>query len=199
MLKLQTPSIALARRTYGDQPIMEMLVQMISNVNDFFNVSRPMNAVQIMETAKLISKVYYFLKFEEIKFVFENAKTGTWGKIYERLDGSVILEWFEKYDLQRTHAVEMERVSQNKQINRDPVVVDYAEVKKRLAEIPEKKMKPVNHVRNTHSLEQWFDGVKSGWPEYDRSKKDQILKNLELNNVNGVMQKFIDELNSMPF
>lgn len=191
MLKLQTPSIALARRTYGDQPIMEMLVQMISNVNDFFNVSRPMNAVQIMETAKLIAKVYYYLKFEEIKFVFENAKTGKWGKIYERLDGSVIMDWFQFYDNDRTIEIEIKRQSDLKAKQKDETVINYDELKKMYLERSKIKM---NHTIKTHSLESYFDSLFKIWPLMTNEQKMKKLDEIELQNINGVMQSFIDKL-----
>jgi hypothetical protein len=194
VLKLETPSIALARRNHGDAAIMELLAQLITNVNEFFNVSRPMNAIQIMETSKLIAKSYYFLKFEEIKLLFENAKLGQYGKIYERLDGSIILEWFEKYDQDRTHAIEVERYNQNKVKNRQPDLIDYEQFKRHLNEMPEKRMKPVNHVRNTASLEQWFDDIQKRWPDMDQDRKNRILKDLEMQNTNGVMNHIIEKL-----
>ena len=39
---------------------------------------------------------FYYLKLEEIKLCFRNAMAS--GKIYDRLDGNIILGWLNEYD-----------------------------------------------------------------------------------------------------
>ena len=58
-----------------------------------------MNDVQVALTADLIIDRFYYLKLEEIKLCFRNAMAS--GKIYDRLDGNIILGWLNEYDAQR--------------------------------------------------------------------------------------------------
>lgn len=67
----------------------------------FFSVGRSMNAEQVKETTRLIAKDFYFLKIEDLKFFSDKMKSGAYGKIFDRLDGNVILTALADYAEQR--------------------------------------------------------------------------------------------------
>ncbi len=56
-----------------------------------------MNDVQTIETAYLIVETYYSINIADINLIFKRAKLGRYGTTYDRLDGQVILSWFEKH------------------------------------------------------------------------------------------------------
>ena len=49
----------------------------------------------------MISDDYYYLKPDELEYCFRQAKRGVYGKVFDRIDGMVILEWLEKYNTER--------------------------------------------------------------------------------------------------
>lgn len=59
---------------------------------------------QTSETALLIAETYPSLNIADINLIFRNAKLGRYGKIYDRLDGQIILEWFDRYFDERCNA-----------------------------------------------------------------------------------------------
>ena len=77
------------------------MAKIIIDVVMFFNVGKIMNDNQAAQTADLIIEEYYFLKPDDFKLCFNRAKKGLYGKVYDRIDGAVILEWLGRYEKER--------------------------------------------------------------------------------------------------
>lgn len=73
------------------------LSMMIAEVNDFFNVKGNMNAKQIKLTAELIldNAGFYDLTLGNIKACFRQKMMTA--KLYDRLDGSIIIDWLRQF------------------------------------------------------------------------------------------------------
>lgn len=78
-----------------------VVVLLIAEAVEFFNVGKTMNAQQVALTADLIIQYYSYFKLEDIKLCFRNAMIGKYGELYDRLDGSIILSWFKRYEKDR--------------------------------------------------------------------------------------------------
>lgn len=52
---------------------------------------------QTMETAMLILEEYKSITIADIDFIFKSAKKGKYGAFYDRMDGQMILGWFESH------------------------------------------------------------------------------------------------------
>lgn len=63
----------------------------------FINVGKAMTDEQTFETAMLVVQEFPNLNIADINLIFKNAKMGRYGKQYDRLDGQLILQWFELY------------------------------------------------------------------------------------------------------
>lgn len=102
---LNTPNLPLSviRKEITLAGARAILVIAINELVSFFNVGKTMNDVQVALTADLIIDRFYYLKLEEIKLCFRNAMAS--GKIYDRLDGNIILGWLNEYDAQRDEIV----------------------------------------------------------------------------------------------
>lgn len=68
-----------------------------------FNVGKTMNQQQLVDAVKLISKTYYYLKPSELKYCFDNAKVGKYGKLFDRIDVAVICDFIEQYLIERVN------------------------------------------------------------------------------------------------
>lgn len=74
---------------------------LINDLIDFFSVGKTMGQNQLVSTIRLIVEDFYYLKIEDFKLCFNNAKKGKYGKIYDRIDGNIIYDWINQYSLER--------------------------------------------------------------------------------------------------
>lgn len=99
------PSLARIKKEKGEEASVRIVSEFIMAANDFFNVSVKMNPTQVSITSEMIIEKYYYLRVDEIKLCFRKAMFGEYGEIYNRIDGSVIFSWLQKYDESRTAVV----------------------------------------------------------------------------------------------
>lgn len=78
----------------------------IQDLLSFLNIGKVMNDVQIAQTIELILACYPDLNLADIKLFFMWMKRGEYGKFYDRLDGSIILEAMESYNLSKIEETE---------------------------------------------------------------------------------------------
>ena len=97
-----TCSMAVVKKEFGEQHLRALTVHILNDLINFFNVGKTMGAIQVAQTADLIIEEYYYLKPDDFKLCFNRAKKGYYGKLYDRIDGQVIIDWLSKYDAERT-------------------------------------------------------------------------------------------------
>lgn len=73
-----------------------LLETMILSLSNYLNIGKNIRPDQIQETAELLVSEYAHLSLEHFAEVFQRAKKGQWGEIYDRLDGVVIARWLDK-------------------------------------------------------------------------------------------------------
>jgi hypothetical protein len=103
-IEIKTPSIASISKKFGEDFTQAYIEGWIVNLRDFLNVGKKMTDQQTQETAMMIMDLYYNITIVDINLIFRKAKLGQWGQIYDRLDGQIILSWFEKYFNERCRA-----------------------------------------------------------------------------------------------
>lgn len=86
---------------FGENHARAIVVILLSEVVDFFNASNTMNDSQVAITTDLIIEEYPYFKIDDLKLCFRNAMKGRYGEIYNRLDGSVIMNWLKQYNQER--------------------------------------------------------------------------------------------------
>lgn len=75
---------------------------------------------QTQETAMLIVDEFFNLNLADINFIFKNAKLGRYGKYYDRLDGQIILSWFEEHFNNRCKLAADESIREADKYKDDP-------------------------------------------------------------------------------
>lgn len=112
------------------------------------NVGKTMNNTQIAETARLLYQEYYFWKPEEIRLCFDKGKMGKYGTTYDRLDGQILKEWLDSYDVERTEIITRSAIDNHKLALKEPEQVPITdprvqkiidEIKDKIKRVPEKK------------------------------------------------------------
>lgn len=84
-------------REKGVVYINALLTYAIIELAKFFNVQNNFNAEQVTLTANLVREKYYWLKPDDFKLCFKNVMKGNYGKVYNRIDGAMIMEWLDMY------------------------------------------------------------------------------------------------------
>lgn len=100
MVSAKTPTIAQIKNNVSLDDARALLSIAVCELCDFFNVGKNMNDTQIALTVDIMLERYWYLRLEEIKFCFRRAMARE--KLFDRLDGNIILGWLGQYDAERT-------------------------------------------------------------------------------------------------
>jgi hypothetical protein len=108
------PSVVRLVQINGEPVIKALLVDIIADVVEFFSLGKSMSGSQIASTVELIIEAYGSYKFDDWKLCFKMAKLGKFGTVYDRIDGNVIFDWFDKYLEIRSTEFESARAKENR-------------------------------------------------------------------------------------
>lgn len=98
--KGQTASLRVIEKQVKPVLLAGIISKMIDGINSYFNVVRPMTNAQIEELTIDMMQLKDH-RLEDFLAFFEGIKKGRYGKIYDRLDQSVIWEMWDKYEEER--------------------------------------------------------------------------------------------------
>jgi|GEM_PF-1110318 len=116
MVAAQTPTIAKIKNDVSLDDARALLSIAVCEVCDFFNVGKNMNDAQIALTVDLIIEQFWYFKLEEIKYCFRRAMMRE--KLFDRLDGNIIMGWLREYDTERTEeAIRIPEQRDTQQVN----------------------------------------------------------------------------------
>lgn len=129
MVAAQTPTLAKIKNEASETDARALLYIAICEVCDFFNVGKNMNDTQIAVTVDLILESFWHLRLEEIKYCFRRAMMRE--KLFDRLDGNIIIGWLQEYDTERTEEAmrlsEHEESAERNNIPPSPGAMSYRE------------------------------------------------------------------------
>jgi hypothetical protein len=157
ILLSQSPSLAFLRTLEFDLPY-RILGLMLNSFLNFVNVGKNMNRDQILETTRLMMQDYAVLKPDDFILFFDRAKKGWYGKAYDRMDGSIILEWLELYMQQRNEEIEQIRINEAKKLDRlvsdapGVPMPDYVKEFKDKMDANKEKTKPIPNISDQDVL-----------------------------------------------
>jgi hypothetical protein len=110
-LQLNNPPVSLYKSyKENEEKTVDILMLMMLKFQDFYNCKSKMNREQVEETAFLIIERYRGLNFVDIGMCLKLAKMQE--KIYDRIDGGMILGWLDLYDGTKTNLIVLERQKQ---------------------------------------------------------------------------------------
>lgn len=95
-------------RTQNEDELLRTLKLMILSVVKYFNTTEVMSRDLVEETALRVAFNFGDLTLEDIALCFHQAQNGEHGKIYNRVDGAVIMDWLQTYR-KRVQEIGMER------------------------------------------------------------------------------------------
>lgn len=100
------PSVISIVKGCGENVARAALVILVTDLLSFFNVENTMSVEQVATTINLLMDEYYFLKLDDFKMCFKRVMLGKYGKVYNRIDGQMILEWVHTYLKERTEVAD---------------------------------------------------------------------------------------------
>lgn len=101
-----TAALSVVKKAHGAQIAATYVTAMLADIEQFYNVKQTLTAAQLRMLAEMILKNFYYFKIADLKLFSEKFKLGVYGKVYERLDGGVIMEALNKYADERMNEAE---------------------------------------------------------------------------------------------
>lgn len=130
------PALGMVVRNLGETHARAIVVILLSEVVSFFNASNTMNDSQVAMTTDLIIEEYPYFKIDDLKLAFRNAMKGRYGEIYNRLDGSVIMQWLKQYNHERCAKADIASYNQHKEhIEEEQSGLFYDDYRRQLKEL----------------------------------------------------------------
>lgn len=102
--------------------VKALLSILLIDTLDFLNVGKTMNDRQIAQTVDLILEDYSVYKIDYFVLCFNRAKKGHYGKLFDRVDGQIILDWLARFDFEYQDEIESERINEKKRHEKDVVL-----------------------------------------------------------------------------
>jgi len=99
----------------NEEKSIDILMLMLIQFQDFYGCKTKMNKEQLLEVSYLISVTFRHFNYYDIAMCFKQAKTTE--KVYDRIDGGMIMEWLTKFDINRTGMIINKREEQKAQQN----------------------------------------------------------------------------------
>lgn len=108
------PDIGTVIRKYGQPEARAILVFLIADMLEFFNATESMSDTQVAMTIDLIIEEYPYFKTDDFKLCFKNAMKMKYGKLYNRIDGRVIMGWLKEYNKERCAMADHQSYNEHK-------------------------------------------------------------------------------------
>jgi len=176
-----SPALSEIRKAKGEQTALGVLVALMDECQQYFNLQQPMTPQQLMLTAELIMEEYYYLRVEEFRICFRMAMKGEYGPVYNRIDGQVFFEWIRKYFTKRDSVTA--RMVKDQQANNNiyemfqhPQIMDamqQAADKLSIKEEPVREVKRENPPPLEIALMREYDAL----PQWDNDMRFRVYKN----------------------
>lgn len=111
------PSLGMLVKEWGENRARAVVVLLLEEVVSFFNASNTMEDTQVAFTTDMIIEEYPYFKVDDMKLALRNGMKGKYGEIYNRLDGSVIMGWLRKYNMERCARADTLSFNEHKHMN----------------------------------------------------------------------------------
>ena len=94
--EIKVPTMALINNQHP-QGLRKEMSLLILDLHAFYSVKNGMNKDMIDDVVELILSEYSNLTTYDLALCFREVKVGRYGKIYDRIDGGMIMDWLRMY------------------------------------------------------------------------------------------------------
>lgn len=100
------PTLAVLKKYFGEALARAVIVELLNDVRQFFNVKQGLNDGAVSLLAEFIQTDYYFLTVADLKLCFRRAMLGEHGETYNRVDAATIILWLKAYDMEKQNHID---------------------------------------------------------------------------------------------
>ncbi len=129
--------VQIKKQEDGETLTKAFLAVIVTELIESFNVGKTMNDMQVGFLVNGIQADYYFLKIDELKFCFEEAKKGRYGTMYDRIDAAVVFGWIEQYMEERSWICITENSNKSSSYKSEPTPAAIVDILKAQVKISE--------------------------------------------------------------
>ena len=108
------PALATVQKEVGLTKTRAVVAYLIAETLEFFNSGNDMNDRQVAMTVDLIIEEYPYMQPDDLKLCFRGAMKGRYGKLYNRIDGQIIMGWLREYNRERCTAADRHSYNEHK-------------------------------------------------------------------------------------
>ena len=113
-MKEENVLTSLNKRSREDHSlIIDEICLLILDLQKFFNTKIKLDEDQILDLSEMIVAEYLHLSIFDLAFCFKQGKLGRYGKIYDRLDGGILLGWIKEWENKRMELIIQRREEEN--------------------------------------------------------------------------------------
>lgn len=107
----QMPCILQIGKIYGSEKMILLIQAFLFDLEDYFDFDKKMNESQLQFISQEIVSKYGTITIADLYVIFRNAKSGVYGKFFNRIPPDEVLQCFSDYFAQRCAA--FAEISQN--------------------------------------------------------------------------------------
>lgn len=114
MFHSSEPAIGTIIKELGETSARAAVVYLLADALEFFNATETMSDTQAAMTVDLIIEEYPYMKTDDLKLCFKNAMKMKYGRIYNRIDGQIIMSWLREYNKERCSVADNQSWNESK-------------------------------------------------------------------------------------
>lgn len=199
---IKSTHIGTLVKSYGERDIVTAITGALLMAAEYFNVKESLSEVQAVQTASLFIDQHPMESFEDLLLCLKNAKLGKYGKVYNRLDGQMIFEWFRLYLDEKYERFEQIKKLEQEQWQAE-TMQSFAPILSKLfsqLDSDNEKAKAEEKIRSKRvSAEKHFKQFKDIVPEFTEEELREYIKYYRKQNdlsIGNQFQHYIDLLES---
>lgn len=108
------PALAVIRRASGPTVARAVVAYLLTETLEFFNAKEQMSDRQVALTVDFIIEEYPYMQTDDLALCFRNAMKGKYGKLYNRIDGQIIMGWLRDYNRERCAAADQQSYNEHR-------------------------------------------------------------------------------------
>lgn len=130
-----TATLATVKKYNGEDYMRASMEVLVKNTCDLLNLGKALTDRQLDSLIGVIFSEYYYLTIADFKVCFRNGILGYYGKLFDRIDVMILMDWIETYNQDRSGYTVGMSESNKHAYNPEKVVAMPGEIAKKFKEL----------------------------------------------------------------
>lgn len=187
--RITLDSAIAAKKNYllirdNEESTIRAVTGIILMASSYFNVKPGMDESQAVQTASYFLESYPYETIEDLILCLKKAKSGIYGKLYNRIDGEIIFTWFRTYldeKYERVEHIKQNEKFENAETASNQISGPTADFIKKVLEKSTQK-KNENLKPKADSIEDHFKKFIAALELYDKSELTSLKSYYKMEN-----------------